>query len=84
MQLPLDQRHIAERRVQPTDVVVALDPRGDGGRSIDAGGEPVAMDELPLEARPERFGYRVGEAGGHPAGGLADLVPAAERSEPVR
>ena len=52
MQLPLDRRHVAQGRVEP-DGVVTLDPRGDGNLGIGSGGEPVAVDELTLETRPE-------------------------------
>ena len=65
-ELPLDQRGVAERRVQP-DVVVALDPGVDGGLGVCPGDEPVAVDEFTLQARLERFGHRVVEARGHPS-----------------
>jgi len=60
------------------DIVVALDPGGDGGLGIGPGGEPVAVDELPLQAPPERLGGAVVEARGHPACRLAQAEAVAE------
>jgi hypothetical protein len=75
--LPLDGRHVADRRVQ-AHVVVAADPGGDGGHGVGPGGEPVAVDELTLQAGPERLGGAVVEARGHPACRLADTELVAE------
>ena len=71
VELPLDRRDVADGRVQP-DGVVAVDPRGDGRDGVGSRREPVAVDELSLERREERFGGAVVEARRHPACGLGD------------
>ena len=71
LQLPLERGHVPEAQVQP-DVVVAADPVLDGGHGLGPRAEPVAADELALQARPKRLGCAVVEARGHPTCGLGD------------